>query len=43
MFLWIIEEMSLMDSINHNPLITFNDTGTYLINLHIINNNGCRD
>ena len=43
MFLWVIEEMSLMDSINHNPLITFNDTGTYLINLHIINNNGCRD
>ena len=43
MFLWVIEEMSLMDSINHNPLITFNDTGTYLINLHITNNDGCRD
>ena len=42
-FIWVLNELALLDSINQNPLIIFNDTGSYFINLNIIDNNGCKD
>ena len=42
-FIWVLNELDFVDSTNHNPLIAFNDTGSYFVNLNIIDNNGCKD
>ena len=41
-FIWVLNELDFVDSINPNPL-AFNDTGSYFVNLNIIDNNGCKD